>query len=149
MVSHRALGLLVPGFYVYLAVDLALLHLQRRRAEDLGPVRVFAGLVERHALGADDLVLDAVRHRPTAHVAQVLGDLRLAVKHLGGARGSVAVDGSHLGVVSVEAYEQLGIEVLDGLAQGLEIEPPEVFCAVIERLLLLCVRSPLERVLQE
>ena len=123
MVSHRALGLLVPGFYVYLAVDLAVLHLQRRRAEDLGPVRVFAGLVERHALGAYDLVLDAVRHRPAADVAEVLGDLLLAVKHLGGARGGVAVDGSHLGVVSVEAYEQVGIEVLDGLAQGLEIEP--------------------------
>src|SRR5215210_3171872 len=121
----RRLGLrlLVPGLYVYLAVDLAVLHLQRRRAQNLGPVWILARLVEGHPVLAYDLVLYAVRHRPATDVAQVLGDLLFAFKHLGGARGGVAVDALHLGVVSVEAHEQVGIEVLDGLAQGLEIEP--------------------------
>src|SRR3712207_3024083 len=114
--------LLVPGLHAHLAHYLAVAHLQRRRAQDLDPVRVLARLHERHAALAHDLVLAAVGHFPAADVAEVPGDLLLAAQDLRGAGGRVLVDGADLGVVGVEAHERLGVAPLYRPAQGPEVQ---------------------------
>jgi hypothetical protein len=87
-----------------------------------GPVRIFTRLVERYAVLADDLILDAVRHCPATDIFEVLGNLLLAMEFAWRARSGVAIDDVHLGIVSVKTCEQVSIELLDSAAHRLEIE---------------------------
>src|SRR5215210_7212139 len=116
------LALLVPGFDVSLADDLAVLQLKRRRGEHFEPIRVLASLVERDTVLTDDLVLDVMGHRPPANVTQQLGDLLLATKHHRRARRRVLVDHAELGIVGVEGYERVVVALLYGVAHRLEVE---------------------------
>src|SRR5215204_644170 len=115
--------LLVPRFDVHLTHDLAVTHLQRLRGENLKPLRVLTCLVERYAVLAYDLVLDAVRHVSAANIFETFGDRLLAAQHLRRARRSNAVDTIQLGVFVVELHERVEVALLDRAAQGLEIEP--------------------------
>ena len=51
--------LFVPRFDVHLVDNLAITYVERHRSKYAGPVRIFARLVERYAILADDLVFDA------------------------------------------------------------------------------------------
>src|SRR5215210_319174 len=119
---YSAAQLLVPGLDGHLAGDLAVLHLQRRCGQYACPVRVLARLVERYAVLAYDLPFDVVFHLPVADVTQVLGDLFLTMQLKRRAWGVVLADQVRLGVIGVEASEQLDVALLVCAAQGLEVE---------------------------
>src|SRR5215203_2285785 len=120
--SPWVLLLLVPGFDVDLSDDLAVTHFKGGGGEDSGSVGVLALFVERDTLFAQDLALDAVGHRPSADVAQVLGDFLPALDLARGAGRRALVHDLHLGIVCIEAQQQIGVELLDGLAHHVEVE---------------------------
>src|SRR5919199_6067390 len=120
--SYSAVGLLVPSLNTHLTGDLAVSHLERRRTQDAGPVRILARLVERYALFSYNLVLQAGLDVSPADIFQVLDDLPPASQRVRRAGRGLAVDNKYLGVLGVETCECLGVVLLGSAAQGLEIE---------------------------
>src|SRR5918998_5522450 len=111
------------GHHLDLADDLGVAHLQRRVDPHPAAVRVLARLPERHPILAGDSSLDSMRRLRAQHRSQVLGDLCLPAKLEGCALQDPGVDDAQLGVLGVEAQDELRGVTLDGAAQSFEVQP--------------------------
>jgi hypothetical protein len=61
----------------------------------------------------------------------VLGDLRLPAQLEREASSGFGVDDAQLGVLGVEAEDEIGIATLDAEAQGIEVQPVGGFLSVM------------------
>jgi hypothetical protein len=111
------------GHHLDLADDLGVAHLQRRVDPHPAAVRVLASLPERHPILAGDSSLDSMRRLRAQHRSQVLGDLCLPAKLEGCALQDPGVDDAQLGVLGVEAQDELWVVTLDAEPQSLEVQP--------------------------
>src|SRR5918994_7949852 len=122
-----AIRLRACGHHLDLADDLGVAHLQRRVDPHPAAVRILARLPKRYPILAGDSSLHAVRRLRAQHRSQVLGDLSLPAKLEGCALQDLGVDDAQLGVLGVEAQDELRVVTLDAEPQSLEVQP---FCGL-------------------